>query len=176
MLTRKGPVANHSEVTVSIDPALHGLGVGLWRGTELVWGGYIPRPKGTDTRGPGAWLALSQALRTTLDGWTIDYVVVELMQFYKPGQGHAKRGAAEDLLELNGVSGACVGALHPRLGATGYLPAEWKGQVATTAMATRVRMHIDRHGWTQVVDWTGTKKDEDIAHGIGLGLHHLGIR
>ena len=159
---------------VSIDPALHGLGVGLWYGAELVGAQYIPRPVRADRRGPNNWLEQWRAARAfflSALGTLPAYVVVEHMEVYVH-RGQRNVGKPEDILELQAVSAALV-TLAER-DAFSYLPKQWKGQVPKDVMANRIKGRIEKAGWSDRVAWTNNAKtDCDILHGVGLGLFHL---
>lgn len=165
-----------TRVTVSIDPALHGLGVGVWFGAELLGGAYLPRPKSADARGAGNWLRQLQTLQSYCRNVGIeqpDYVVVEHMEVYT-NTGQKNLGRPGDLLELQAVSGACAG--WARLEAFSYLPKVWKGQVPKDVMAERIRRRLTTRGWYDLLAWSGKPRDDcDIAHGVGIGMYHFGL-
>lgn len=162
-------------LTLSCDPALHGVGLGAWLGTSLVGGVYLPRPRRSDSRGAGAWLALVQETSRWWLSWAPrlpDVVIVEHMEVYQRTSSKQVVGRPDDLLELQGVSGAIV-TLAQQQGYS-YLPKHWKGQVPKDVMTNRIRDRLTKAGWSERVEWTGDgKKDCDIAHGIGLGMYHF---
>ena len=164
-------------LTLSVDPALHGVGVGAWIGTKLITGAYLPRPIRADSRGAGAWLALVKETSNWWLSWAPrlpDVVVVEHMEVYQRTGGRGVVGKPDDLLELQGVSGAIV-TLAQHQGYS-YLPKHWKGQVPKDVMTNRIRDRLTVAGWSEVVAWTNNAKhDCDIAHGVGIGMYHLGL-
>lgn len=173
---RNQPTCQAPLVTLSIDPALHGLGVGVWVGAELLGGAYLPRPRTADARGAGNWLRQLQTLRAFCASVGIeqpDCVVVEHMEVYT-NTGQKNLGRPGDLLELQAVSGACAGLA--RLDAFAYLPKVWKGQVPKDVMTERIKRRLQSRNWFNLVTWTGKPRDDcDIAHGVGIGLYHFGL-
>ena len=160
------------EVTLlSVDPGLHGLGVGLFRDRTLVWAGYLPAPKGVG-RGPAAWVTIARTLQILdASGFRPTEVAVEVMEVYSQRWW---KGDPADVLEVQGVA-AAVAAQFPDAKLTGYLPKTWKGQVPQDILANRVLDKVKALGWAEAIDWTDcpNARRHDVAHGIGVGLYHL---
>ena len=134
----------------------------------MIWGGYIPRPKSAPRRGPEAWRRIALAVAGEFRGLRPHYVVVEQMQVYKDADTDPA-----DLLELAGVGGAL--AALATVQAFGYLPRTWKGQVPPEVLSARLQGHLAKKDWSRRVQFTGTQRDQDILHGIGVGWFHFGL-
>ena len=161
-------------ITLSIDAGLHGLGCGLFYDKELATAWYAsPGGKG---RGPARWReVIKDGLGPLMETGIIpDTVVIETMQVYSGAQ----RADPADLLEVQGVCGAVAG-WAPFAAATlvGYLPKEWKGLVPQQIYSDRVDSFLARRGWndSRIVPHP-SNRHHDVMHGIGVGLHHLGIK
>jgi hypothetical protein len=142
--------------TLSIDIGLHGLGCGYYEGTSLAAGWYTPRPRAAPKRGPEGWRTIAHLLDPL--GLRPDVLVLETMQIYEQAKW---KGDPDDVLQLQGVAGA--------------LAAVFGG-----AMAGRVAKYIASHGWEDRVVLParcaeGRDRAADLYHGVGVGLHHLGL-
>lgn len=162
-------------ITLSIDAGLHGLGCGLFYDKELATAWYAsPGGKG---RGPARWREVIKAGLGPLmeTGITPDTVVMETMQIYAQRDW---KGDPADVLEVQGVCGA-ISAWAPFAAATlvGYTPREWKGLVPQQVYSDRVDSMLARRGWndSRIVPHP-SNRHHDVMHGIGVGLHHLGIK
>ena len=156
--------------TLSIDAGLHGLGCGLFDGSELIAAWYAS--PGGYGRGPARWRAV---IRAGLAPLRIipDVVVIETMQIYNRA---SSRGDPADILEVQVVCGAISG-WGPFAGAelVGYAPREWKGAVPQAVYAARVDAYLARRGWSSRLAPHPAARHHDVCHGIGVGLHHLGL-
>lgn len=167
---------------LAIDPHLHGLGVALFDGEgALVRAFYCPSGRAPGARGPGAWVACSNALLGALAGAPVAVVVVERMEVARGGTRRVVD--PDDLLELAGVAGAVAGSF-PNARHYGYQARTWKGGVPADIFARRVAGRIAA-GAVKVAEGGGVevpalppgrqeKALADAMHAIGLGLYHWG--
>lgn len=157
--------------TLSIDIGLHGLGCGWFNGPELEAAWYM-RAERPSKRGPMAWREVVASTVGTL-GLRPDVLVLETMRVYD--QRHWK-GDPRDLLELQGVAGV-LAREYASSKVVGYEASVWKGQVPADVFATRVLKWVDGKGWSERVVQPSApdqKRLGDVAHGLGVGLYHLG--
>lgn len=152
---------------LSVDIGLHGLGVGWFSGADLVAAAYLPSTRARGERGPLAWRKACAGLAGMPHP---EVLAMETMQVYRGGTDKA-----DDLLQLQGIAGVLVG-MYPEAVATGYLPAEWKGQVPADVLAARVEGYLGSRGWLdRVVGPVPNARRGDVMHGVGVGLVHLGL-
>ena len=158
---------------LSVDPGLHGLGCGIFENGVLVAGWYSPTSgRG---RGPGRWQEVVENAFGPLRGTHFDQVVVEVMQVYGGGSRGHKYPDPADILEVQGVSGAIAGYFLAPTQCVGYLPREWKGSVPQHVYAGRIDAYLRSRGWQDACLPVSQYRRHDMLHGIGLGLHHLGL-
>jgi len=159
--------------TLSIDAGLHGLGCGLFDGAELIAAWYAS--PGGYGRGPARWRAVIAAGLAPLETMAIvpDTVAIETMQIYNRA---SSRGDPADILEVQGVVGAISGwGSFGRSELVGYAPREWKGAVPQAVYAARVDAYLLRRGWSSRLAPHPASRHHDVCHGIGVGLHYLGL-
>lgn len=153
---------------LSIDPGLRACGVALWSDTvdgELVWARALRGPK--DGRGPALWAAYGRLVRDLfedVDPW--GHLVIETMKQYVNGKADP-----DDLLELQGVSGAIVGVLSSRgWSVEGVLARDWNGQVPSKVRRARTQAWVESKGWTSRVDVRTTQRyQQDVWSAVGIG-------
>lgn len=77
-----------------------------------------------------------------------------------------------DLIQLAGVVGA-VAARIPAREYVGYLPRQWKGNVAKTVFTARIETRLTPEDWQKYEPCPESLK-HNVTDAVGLGLHHLG--
>lgn len=156
-----------NELTLSVDPGLHGLGCGLWAGKELVAGWYAGPAAGG--RGPARWRQVVEAGLAPLAGVEVGRLVVEVMQIYP----HMK-GDPDDVLEVQGVAGALAGWRAWKV--EGVTARAWKGQVPQAIMAERIEGRLTARGWVERLDPAcPARRRHDMLHGVGVGMFVLDV-
>src|SRR5262249_30552412 len=68
-------------IVVGIDAGLRGCGVAMLYNGELLSAQYVESTE-LSVRGPQAWLAMANAVATTLQGTKVDVLCIETMQAY----------------------------------------------------------------------------------------------
>jgi len=58
----------------------------------------------------------------------------------------------------------------------GYTAHVWKGLVPQSVYAARVDAWLEREGLADRLLHHPAQRHHDVAHGIGVGLYHLGIK
>jgi hypothetical protein len=154
---------------LAVDPGLRGCGVALFNDGQLQHAEYVIG-SAAGVRA-GAWQPMAEAVRLwatyrTLEDTTL---VVELPQVYVRARS---KGDPNDLIDLAAVVGALV-AYFP-VGATVYLPAEWKGQVPKEIIHARAASALSAWETRQITYPKRKGLAHNVLDAVALGLCHLG--
>lgn len=155
------------ETVVAVDPGLRACGAAVWDHGTVAWAGAVRGPKSGS--GPEVWRELARWLVGTLRARGYekpDLLVVEQMKVYVQGKGDPA-----DLLELQGVAGAIVGAA-PSGEVRGVLAREWNGQVPAPIRRQRTRAWVESIGALDRVDLNTTARfQQDVWSALGILRH-----
>ncbi len=130
------------DLLLTIDPGLHGCGVGLFRDGLLEQATYVESH--SNAQRSAGWLAMVAAVKEFIGARAVAQLVVELPQVYIQAR---QKGDPNDLIQLAAlVGGLCVALEHAQQKI--YLPAEWKGQVPKEIVHARAmqRLSEDEQG------------------------------
>lgn len=151
---------------LAIDPGKYLIGYALLDEARVLNAGLIT----THIKAPEGlrWLDLGRRLANELLGAElIDVLVVEKMQVY------VRNGArgAEDLIDLQGVAGACIMAMSSRLPSNVRIltptAQEWKGQVPRDVTLNRMLAKYEKD---LSVTWPKARHTQaDVAAALALG-------
>lgn len=152
---------------LTVDPGLKACGAALWRDSELVWARAVRAS--VVGRGPALWADMASNVVSTLPQVS-GRLVVETMKVYTTGKADP-----DDLLELQGVSGAVVGyATSFGWRAEGVKAREWNGTVPSDIRRARTKAWVEARGWSSRVDLNTTARfQQDVWSAVGIGRYVL---
>jgi len=180
-------------IILSVDPALHGCGLALWREGVLIAAGYAPNKTkdknivyrcAASAKEAANWLESKSGLRRATEyGLFLEQLVLELPQVYARGAGKTKGDPNKNVLPLAMVDAALAALLSSSVEVFSFQPHAWKGSTSKPENASgaveyvivgriKARLTADE---LRVIDWTKSVSHSwDVADAIGVGLHHLG--
>jgi len=172
-------------IMLSIDPALHGIGLALFQDGVLIAAGYAPNKCEEENivrRCVASAQAVLQWQPVVNLGWSgIEQFVAELPQVYARGANKSVGDPNKNVLPLAMID-ASLAALLPRAEVKSYQPHSWKGSTQKPKSAksgeyvimSKVKSRLSENE-IKVVDWTKSVSHSwDVADAIGIGLFHLG--
>ena len=169
-------------IMLSIDPALHGAGIAVWRDGELFAAEYVPNDSDSiNTMQRCVDLAEEVDARLyALNIKPVDLFVCEIPQIYPRGANKTKGDPNKIVIPLAMVNAAVAARLVVQV--VTYQPHSWKGTTSKPkntksgeyVITTRVKSRLSEKE-LQAVDWTKSVSHSwDVADAIGVGLVHLG--
>jgi hypothetical protein len=166
-------------LSLCVDPGIRGCGGAIFFKTTLQAADYVRNPYKT-----GGELREARAMARELLAWFKgltggrgpDLIVVEFPQIYRESHRASKddpnkRNAdPNDLLNLAAIDGAL--AALAGCDAVRYLPAQWKGQLKKSPVASRVESRLTPEERLRI---GSLGPHLDTMEAIGIGLHHFGL-
>lgn len=147
---------------ISVDPGLTGTGIALWENRELVSATILTTAEARleDRIFDLAW-QVREAARLC------DVAVVERQQTYG---GRARRGDANDLLDLAMLVGAITYACEEYATVELVAPSRWKGNTPKQVTANQVDLKLSSEELSRVMFPKSKKLRADVYDAIGIGL------
>lgn len=159
---------------VSIDPGIHGSGLGVFEGPRLVHAAWVSTPTGTI--GAPAWLQMAEAVeaqvaRVVPQGAPLRFIGERMV-------GYSKNDTKvfENLVDLTGVLGASLGRLSGAYKITeahSVPPSMWKGQQSKKATWQTAQRCLDSSELEVVQRATAgvpTGEHDDVYDAVTIGL------
>ena len=139
----------------AIDPGVRGIGLALFRDSELAEAYYVSGCPFEDEN----WLDLWSDFR-------VSQVWIERPEVY-PGR---QKGDPNDLISLGIVAGAVWAALHPTCKPEFVFPRRWKGRVSKEETTARTRAELTAVELENVALPRAAALGHNVWDAIGLGL------
>jgi hypothetical protein len=168
-------------LVLCIDPGLRCCGVALYHPAGYLLRAGLPQSPiaaSTGIRGVPAWNAMGLAVRewyfakTALgsEGLRLTKVLIEEQRI------DGRTPNPDDMLQVNGVAGACS-VLFPDAGKPkGFWPETWKGSIPKADMTARIIARMEESPDERArIELEGIPKNlqHNIYDGIGIGLYHF---